>query len=62
MADAQPERHASWIELFFDLVVVAGVGRSTRLLSHGPSFADVGPYLLGAGVIRVRGRAAATTA
>jgi hypothetical protein len=41
-----PERHASWIELFFDLFVVAGVGQLAHLLSHGPSFADVGLYLL----------------
>jgi len=41
-----PERHASWIELFFDLVVVAGVAQLAHLLSHGPSLGDVGLYLL----------------
>ena len=41
-----PERHASWIELFFDLVVVAGVGQLAHLLSHGPSLIDFGLYLL----------------
>ncbi len=40
------ERHASWVELFFDLVVVAGVGLLAHLLSHGPTLADVGLYLL----------------
>jgi low temperature requirement protein LtrA len=40
------ERHASWIELFFDLVLVAGVGLLAHLLSHGPSLADVSLYVL----------------
>ncbi|MBZ2195774.1 low temperature requirement protein A [Occultella gossypii] len=32
------DRHASWLELFFDLVVVAGIGALTHLLhaDHGP--------------------------
>lgn len=40
------ERHASWIELFFDLVVVAGVGQLAHLLHQDPSLADAGLYLL----------------
>ncbi|MFC8132218.1 low temperature requirement protein A [Streptomyces sp. NPDC057302] len=40
------ERHASWIELFFDLVVVAGVGQLAHLLHEDPSLADTGLYLL----------------
>lgn len=36
------ERHASWIELFFDLMVVAGAGRLAHLLHEDPSLADVG--------------------
>ncbi|MGW6063016.1 low temperature requirement protein A [Streptomyces sp. NPDC055189] len=40
------ERHASWIELFFDLVVVAGVGQLAHLLHEDPSLADAGLYLL----------------
>lgn len=47
-AATQPltERHATWIELFFDLVVVAGVGQLAHLLHEDPSLADVGLYLL----------------
>ncbi|MEU5953476.1 low temperature requirement protein A [Streptomyces sp. NPDC047525] len=47
-AKPQPltERHASWIELFFDLVVVAGVGQLAHLLHEDPSLADAGLYLL----------------
>ncbi len=41
-----PERHATWIELFFDLVAVAGVSQLAHLLTHGPSRADIGLYLL----------------
>jgi low temperature requirement protein LtrA len=40
------ERHATWIELFFDLIVVAGVGQLAHLLSHGPSPGDLGLYTL----------------
>ncbi|MFJ7721318.1 low temperature requirement protein A, partial [Rhodococcus erythropolis] len=32
------ERHASWIELFFDLVVVAGIGQLAHLLHGSPSW------------------------
>ncbi|MFC9894105.1 low temperature requirement protein A [Nocardia sp. NPDC127579] len=38
------ERHASWMELFFDLVAVAGIQQLTHLLHHGPTLADFGLY------------------
>ncbi|GAA1587216.1 low temperature requirement protein A [Nocardia ninae] len=45
--DAQPtDRHATWMELFFDLVAVAGIGQLTHLLHRGPSLGDFGLYLL----------------
>ena len=37
-----PERHASWLELFFDLVVVAAVAQLADRLRGDPSAADVG--------------------
>ena len=40
------ERHASWIELFFDLVVVAGIGQLAHLLHGSPSWSDVALYAL----------------
>ncbi|WP_441247421.1 low temperature requirement protein A [Kitasatospora sp. McL0602] len=40
------ERHASWTELFFDLVVVAGVLQISHLLHAGPTAADLGLYVL----------------
>ncbi|GAB3208784.1 low temperature requirement protein A [Nocardia tengchongensis] len=40
------ERHASWMELFFDLVAVAGIGQLTHLLHRGPSLGDVGLYVV----------------
>lgn len=40
------ERHASWIELFFDLVVVAGVLQLSHLLHDGTTLADLGLYVL----------------
>jgi low temperature requirement protein LtrA len=42
--EAAGERHASWIELFFDLVVVAGIAQLTHLLHEEVSFANVGLY------------------
>ncbi|MCX4835779.1 low temperature requirement protein A [Streptomyces sp. NBC_01016] len=39
-----PERHASWLELFFDLIVVAGVGQLSHLLHTGPTWAALGEY------------------
>jgi low temperature requirement protein LtrA len=37
-----PERHASWLELFFDLVVVAAVAQLADRLRGDPSAGDVG--------------------
>ncbi|AFU04877.1 low temperature requirement protein A [Nocardia brasiliensis] len=45
--DARPtDRHATWIELFFDLVAVAGIGQLTHLLHRGPSLSDFALYVL----------------
>ena len=44
--DEEPERHASWVELFFDLVVVAGVGQLAHLLQEDVSLGNVGLYVL----------------
>ncbi|WP_406513619.1 low temperature requirement protein A [Streptomyces sp. NBC_00161] len=48
MSTHQPpgERHASWIELFFDLVLVAGVLQLSHLLHESPAPADLGLYVL----------------
>lgn len=40
------DRHASWMELFFDLVAVAGIAQLTHLLHHGPTLGDFGLYVL----------------
>lgn len=40
------ERHASWTELFFDLVVVAGVLQLAHLLHVSPTPADLALYAL----------------
>ncbi len=40
------ERRASWTELFFDLVAVAGIGQLTHLLHRGPSLAEFGLYVV----------------
>ncbi|RPK56438.1 Bacterial low temperature requirement A protein (LtrA) [Streptomyces sp. ADI96-02] len=40
------ERHAGWNELFFDLVVVAGVGQLAHLLHEGPRLQDVALYIV----------------
>ncbi|MFF2556327.1 low temperature requirement protein A [Nocardia sp. NPDC058058] len=40
------DRHASWMELFFDLVAVAGIGQLTHLLHGGPSLEHVVLYVL----------------
>lgn len=40
------ERHASWLELFFDLIVVAGTAQLAHLLHGEPSFADFGLFVL----------------
>ncbi|MFG1791416.1 low temperature requirement protein A [Nocardia sp. NPDC049149] len=45
--DAHPtDRHATWMELFFDLVAVAGIGQLTHLLHRGPSLGDFALYVL----------------
>jgi low temperature requirement protein LtrA len=41
-ASESAERHASWLELFFDLVVVAAVAQLADRLRGDPSAADVG--------------------
>ncbi|MFJ2400600.1 low temperature requirement protein A [Streptomyces xanthochromogenes] len=40
------ERHASWLELFFDLVAVAGVAQLAHLLHGEPGWRDVGLYIV----------------
>ncbi|UGT56140.1 low temperature requirement protein A [Nocardia asteroides] len=44
--DSTEERRASWTELFFDLVAVAGIGQLTHLLHRGPSLGEFGLYLV----------------
>jgi low temperature requirement protein LtrA len=44
--DDRQEQQATWTELFFDLVVVAGIGQLTHLLHDKPSLADVALYVL----------------
>ncbi|MGQ4336262.1 low temperature requirement protein A, partial [Streptomyces hayashii] len=39
-------RHASWLELFFDLVAVAGVAQSAHPLSGDPDARDVALYVV----------------
>ncbi|MFH8533227.1 low temperature requirement protein A [Streptomyces tendae] len=43
---AAEERHASWIELFFDLVVVAGIGALAHLLHGAGSLLDIAVYVV----------------
>ncbi|MER5966501.1 low temperature requirement protein A [Streptomyces sp. NPDC002057] len=43
---AASERHASWLELFFDLIAVAGVAQLAHLLHGTPGAADLGFYCL----------------
>ncbi|MCX5384411.1 low temperature requirement protein A [Streptomyces sp. NBC_00083] len=45
-APSPEDRHASWLELFFDLVAVAGVAQIAHLLHGTPGPADVGLYAL----------------
>ncbi len=40
------DRHASWLELFFDLIVVAGTAQLAHLLHGRPSLPDVGLFIL----------------
>lgn len=44
--DPEAERHASWLELFFDLVAVAGVAQIAHLLHGEPGLPDLGMYAL----------------
>ncbi|WP_280222564.1 low temperature requirement protein A [Nocardia neocaledoniensis] len=44
--ESTEERRASWTELFFDLVAVAGIGQLTHLLHRGPSLGEFGLYLV----------------
>ena len=47
MADAPPEeRHASWLELFFDLVAVAGIGALAHLLEADESGTGLAIYVI----------------
>ena len=39
--EAEPERHASWLELFYDLVFVAAVAQLAKILSDDYSWAGV---------------------
>ncbi|WP_329285111.1 low temperature requirement protein A [Streptomyces sp. NBC_00691] len=43
---AESERHASWLELFFDLIAVAGVAQLAHLLHGTPGADDLGFYCL----------------
>jgi low temperature requirement protein LtrA len=45
-ADTGSERHASWAELFFDLVAVAGVATLAHVLGSGLDAAALGLYTL----------------
>ena len=42
----QGERHASWLELFFDLVAVAGVAQLSHLVHGTANWADAGLYVV----------------
>ncbi|MFI9063900.1 low temperature requirement protein A [Streptomyces sp. NPDC053429] len=43
---AEVERHASWLELFFDLIAVAGVAQLASLLRGAPGHGEVLLYCL----------------
>lgn len=45
-AGEEADQRATWTELFFDLVIVAGVGQLTHLLHNDPSVADLALYTL----------------
>ncbi|MFJ9896030.1 low temperature requirement protein A [Streptomyces sp. NPDC091280] len=45
-ATSEENRHASWLELFFDLVAVAGVAQIAHLLHGVPDVSDLGLYAL----------------
>ncbi|MGW6267720.1 low temperature requirement protein A [Streptomyces sp. NPDC055060] len=40
------ERHATWLELFFDLIVVTGTAQLAHVLHGEPTLADVGLFTL----------------
>jgi low temperature requirement protein LtrA len=46
LVDARIERHASWAELFFDLIVVAGVAALAHVLGSTADAAALGLYTL----------------
>jgi len=46
VSEEQAERHATWIELFFDLVAVAGISQLTHLVRDGASAGDFGRYVV----------------
>lgn len=50
MTTAEPtpvdNRHASWVELFFDLVCVAAMIQLTHALGHAPGWLDIGRFLV----------------
>ncbi|MET7682497.1 low temperature requirement protein A [Streptomyces sp. NPDC005423] len=46
VASGGGERHASWLELFFDLVAVVGVSQLAQLLGDEPGWRDVGLYVV----------------
>ncbi|GHF33064.1 hypothetical protein GCM10017566_02090 [Amycolatopsis bartoniae] len=46
VSEATGERHASWLELFFDLVAVAGVAQLSHLVHTTTSWADAGLYVV----------------
>ncbi|MCT4351529.1 low temperature requirement protein A [Streptomyces sp. Je 1-79] len=43
-SSGESERHASWLELFFDLIAVAGVAQLAHLLHGTPGHADLALY------------------
>ncbi|GIG68263.1 hypothetical protein Pen01_45580 [Phytomonospora endophytica] len=45
-AEAVAERHANWLELFFDLVVVAAVAQLAHRFHESPSLASIGAFVL----------------
>ena len=42
----QEDRHASWLELFFDLVAVAGIGMLAHLLDEDDSSSGLALYVI----------------
>ncbi|GAA1989231.1 low temperature requirement protein A [Amycolatopsis minnesotensis] len=46
MTEKAEERHASWLELFFDLVAVAGVAQLTHLVHGSTSWGGAGLYVV----------------